>query len=82
MSLNSEILEQSFAIVKLQSEEFTASFYENMWSNFPQLKPLFAESDMIEQRKKLFASLVLVVENARSPEILVDSLRGLGKKHI
>lgn len=82
MSLNPEILEQSFEKVILQAEEFSTSFYENLLSDYPQLRPLFAKSNMVEQRQKLFSSLVLIVENIRNPEKLTNSLRGLGKKHI
>ena len=82
MTLNPEILEQSFEQVKFQAEEFSKSFYENLLSDFPQLTPLFAESNMVEQRQKLFKSLVLVVENVREPMKLIPSLRGLGRRHI
>lgn len=82
MSLNSEILAQSFEQVKPQADQFAISFYENLFLNYPQLKPLFAKANMVEQRQKLFSSLVLVVENLCNPEKLTNSLRGLGKKHI
>lgn len=82
MSLNSDLLEQSFAKIKLQAENFSTSFYENLLSDYPQVRPLFAKTDMVEQRQKLFSSLVLVIENIRKPETLTNSLKGLGKKHI
>ncbi len=38
--------------------------------------------DMSEQKKKLLASLVLVIENLRSTEKLAEPLRKLGGRHV
>ena len=82
MSLNVELLEQSFERIKPRSEEFVASFYENLFAAHPEVKPLFAKTDMTKQRKHLLAALVLVVENLRKPEVLGDALKTLGAKHV
>jgi hemoglobin-like flavoprotein len=37
---------------------------------------------MEDQGKKLFASLVLVVNNLTQPQVLVDALQALGNRHI
>ncbi len=37
---------------------------------------------MEEQGKKLFASLVLVVDALRKPEVLENALKGLGTRHV
>ncbi|KAF3883818.1 MULTISPECIES: globin domain-containing protein [Nostocales] len=82
MSLNVEILEQSFEKVKPHADEFVASFYNNLFQAHPEVKPLFANTDMANQQKKLLSSLVLVVENLRSPEALGSVLNSLGSRHI
>lgn len=82
MSLNVEILEQSFEKVKPRADEFAASFYENLFAAHPEVQPLFAETNMAKQRKLLLASLVLVVENLRKPEVLEKALKNLGAKHV
>ncbi|TAG94897.1 MAG: globin [Oscillatoriales cyanobacterium] len=82
MSLNVELLEQSFDKVKPRANEFAASFYENLFKAHPEVKPLFANTDMGNQEKKLLNSLVLVVENIRSPEALGPVLNALGGRHI
>ncbi|MEH2045751.1 hypothetical protein [Nostoc sp.] len=66
MSLNVELLEQSFEKVKPRADEFAASFYDNLFQAHPEMKPLFAKTDMKNQEKKLLSSLVLVVER-KSP---------------
>ncbi|WP_148292362.1 MULTISPECIES: globin family protein [Planktothrix] len=82
MSLNVEILEQSFDKVKPRANEFAASFYENLFQDYPEVKPLFTKTDMKNQEKKLLNSLVLVVENLRNPEALSPVLKALGARHV
>jgi hemoglobin-like flavoprotein len=82
MSLNVECLEQSFALVKAHDAEFTAHFYATLLADYPEVQPLFANTHLEAQGKKLFASLVLVVESLRQPDVLSNALRGLGTRHV
>ncbi|GAC1465092.1 MAG: hypothetical protein NVS2B14_08730 [Chamaesiphon sp.] len=82
MSLNVEVLEQTFNKVKPDAIEFSATFYNNLFADYPQVRPLFANTNMVDQRKKLMDSLVLVVDNIRNGDVLADALRGLGTRHI
>ena len=82
MSLQVEILESSFEKIKPQANEFVDSFYDNLFTANPEAKPLFANTEMAQQKKKLLGSLVLVVENLRNPEALSDALKGLGARHV
>jgi len=82
VSLNVELLEKSFGQVKPQADEFAASFYDNLFTDYPAAKPLFESTDLKEQQKKLLASLVLVVENLRNPGALETALKGLGARHV
>ncbi|MDX5436051.1 MAG: globin domain-containing protein [Pontibacter sp.] len=77
-----ELLEQSFEKVKPQASEFVATFYNNLFADYPAAKPLFAHSNMAEQSNKLLASLVFVVENLRMPGTLTEALKGLGARHV
>ena len=80
--LKVEILEQSFELVKPKADEFAASFYENLLTDYPEAKPLFAHTSMPKQQQMLKGALVMVVENLRSPEVLSEALRGLGARHV
>ena len=82
MPLQAETLEQSFEKIKPQANEFVSSFYENLFTDYPEAKPLFANVDMDNQGKKLLSSLVLVIQNLRMPEVLGDALKGLGARHV
>ncbi|MEG4854378.1 pentapeptide repeat-containing protein [Microcoleus sp. B5-D4] len=82
MSLNVELLEQSFEKIKPRADEFATTFYDNLFKLYPEVKPLFANTEMEKQQKKLINSLVLVVENLRSPEALGPVLNALGGRHV
>ncbi|NEQ82790.1 MAG: flavohemoprotein [Moorea sp. SIO2I5] len=82
MSLQVELLEESFEKIKPSATEFVASFYENLFTDYPAAQPLFDTTDMVAQKKKLLASLVLVVENLRKPDTLSSALKGLGARHV
>lgn len=80
--LQVELLETSFAQVKPVATEFADRFYDNLFTDYPAAKPLFANTDIKQQSKKLLQSLVLVVENLRKPDVLGDALQGLGARHV
>ncbi|WP_218082191.1 globin family protein [Anthocerotibacter panamensis] len=82
MSLNVELLEQSFNHVQPAAEQFSATFYETLFTDYPQVQPLFANSDMKKQQKLLFASVELVVANLRKPNVLTNALKDLGQRHV
>ena len=82
MSLNVELLEQSFELVKPKSDESVSDFYNNLFTDYPASKPLFAHSNMAKQQQMLKGALVMVIENLRQPEVLSKALKGLGARHV
>lgn len=82
MTLQIELLEQSFQAIAPNGEAFVANFYERLFMNFLETKPFFASADMNEQRKKLLGALVLVIQNLKKPEVLTSALQGLGQRHV
>jgi hemoglobin-like flavoprotein len=82
MSLKVEMLEQSFEKVKPHANEFVNGFYENLFAQSPEAKPLFAHTNMVKQKTMLLSSLVFVVENLRNPNALSEALKGLGARHV
>jgi hemoglobin-like flavoprotein len=81
MDLNVELLESSFAQIKANSSEMTKQFYTFLFTDYPEVQPLFANTHMEKQGKQLFQSLVFTVNNLRNPDVLSDALRGLGTRH-
>lgn len=82
MTIKTDLLKTSFALLQARKATFTDRFYTTLFTDYPMAKPLFANTDMEEQPKKLFASLVLVVNNLTKPDVLADTLKGLGARHI
>lgn len=81
MSLNVELLEQSFASVASRGNELVDAFYRNLFIDFPSVRPMFENTSMAEQKQKLHASLKLIVENLRRPDQLVPALEQMGERH-
>jgi hemoglobin-like flavoprotein len=81
MALNVELLESSFAQIKVNSLEMTKQFYTFLFTDYPEVQPLFANTNMEKQRKQLFQSLVFTVNNLGKPDVLRDTLRSLGTRH-
>ncbi len=82
MSLNIELLEQSFQAVAPKGDELVETFYRNLFADYPQVKPLFENAEMADQKKKLLASLKLVVDNLRRPDVLGPALEQMGARHV
>lgn len=82
MGLQIELLEQSFAAVAPQAEELADRFYERLFREYPQVKPLFAKTDMAQQKKHLIVALSLVVNNLRKPDDLTKAVWDLGLRHV
>lgn len=82
MALNVSVLENTFKLVEPRANEFAASFYETLFTDCPAALPLFANTDLAKQQKKLIMSLVYVVGNLRYPDNLTKTLKDLGAKHV
>ncbi|HMU31790.1 MAG: hypothetical protein K1X60_16005 [Nitrospira sp.] len=82
MALQVELLESSFKLVAPKGEELVTRFYERLFKKYPAVKPLFKHTTIKEQKKKLLASLVLVIQNLRRPEKLTPVLQDMGARHV
>lgn len=82
IELDIALIEESFAQLAPQAEKLAKMFYKELFSKYPAVKPLFKNTRIKEQEKKLVAALSTVVSSLRNPEILEKVLCDLGKKHI
>lgn len=80
--LEIEILESSFKKIEPKINDFATSFYENLFTMYPEAKPLFTNTDMEAQKQKLIDSLKAVILNIRYGESLSQLLNGLGTRHV
>lgn len=75
------LVESSFEKVKPIAEKAAALFYGKLFELDPSLKALF-KGDMIEQGRKLMATLAFAVGGLRGPEKILGAVQALGKRHV
>ena len=81
LGLNVDLLEETFNALAPQGEALVARFYEELFVRYPGVKPMFANTSVAEQEKKLLGAMVLVINSLRKPKELVAALTSLGAKH-
>lgn len=74
-------MKSSFDRIKPHANEFSASFYQNLFRASPKIRSLFKETDMVKQQQKLVSALALLVGNVRDPDVLKPMLQDLGARH-
>jgi len=77
--LNISLLESSFKVLAPQGELLVERFYQFLFDEYPQVKPLFINTDPKSQQKKLFVGLSLVISNLSNPDTLSAALQGYRK---
>lgn len=76
-----ELVQQSFNKVKPIADKAAELFYDRLFEIAPQVKPMFANSDIKEQGKKLMHTLSLAVQGLKDLETLIPFVQQLGVKH-
>ena len=81
IGLEAEILRSSFDLIAPQAEEVMSRFYDELFSRYPAVVPMFKNTTKAKQMKMLLASLKLVIANLDNPDKLVPALQEMGKRH-
>jgi nitric oxide dioxygenase len=76
-----KLVQQSFAKVAPISETAAVLFYDRLFEIAPQVKAMFP-ADMAEQRKKLMATLAVVVNGLGNLESVLPAASALAKRHV
>lgn len=79
--LNVPILKSSFQLLAPRADELAGKFYDELFTKYPAVRPLFSNTSIEEQRKKLITALVTVINNLENTSALVSVLESLGRKH-
>ncbi|MHB1038360.1 MAG: globin domain-containing protein [Pirellulales bacterium] len=79
---NVELLEAGFALASRRGPEFIDRFFQNLFREHPEIRPLFVNTDMPKQKEVLLAALTILVSNLRRPEVLDRALEDLGARHV
>jgi len=76
-----KLVQQSFSKVAPISEQAAVLFYDRLFEIAPQVKSMFP-ADMSEQRKKLMATLAVVVGGLGNLTSILPAASALAKRHV
>ena len=76
-----KLVQESFAKVAPISEQAAVIFYDRLFELAPQVRAMFP-NDMTEQRKKLMATLAVVVNGLANLEAVLPAASALAKRHV
>jgi hemoglobin-like flavoprotein len=76
-----KLVQDSFAKVAPISEKAAELFYGRLFEIAPQVRAMFPD-DMTEQRKKLMATLAIVVNGLNNLDTILPAASALAKRHV
>jgi hemoglobin-like flavoprotein len=76
-----KLVQDSFAKVAPISEKAAELFYGHLFEIAPQVRAMFPD-DMTEQRKKLMATLAIVVQGLNNLDTILPAASALAKRHV
>jgi nitric oxide dioxygenase len=75
------LVQQSFAKVAPTADKAAELFYGRLFEIAPQVRKLFPD-DLTEQRKKLMATLTIVVNNLDNMDSIFPATAELARRHV
>ena len=75
------LVQQSFSKVAPIADQAALMFYDRLFEVAPQVKAMFP-ADMTEQRKKLMATLAIVVNGLSNLEQILPAASALATRHV
>ena len=76
-----QLVQQSFSKVAPIADQAALMFYDRLFEVAPQVKAMFP-ADMTEQRKKLMATLAIVVNGLSNLESILPAASALATRHV
>jgi nitric oxide dioxygenase len=76
------LVQDSFTKVAPIADQAAVLFYDRLFEIAPEVKPMFHDADMAEQRRKLMATLGVVVTGLTRLETVLPAASALAKKHV
>ena len=75
------LVQQSFSKVVPIADQAAVMFYDRLFDIAPQVKAMFP-ADMTEQRRKLMATLAVVVNGLSNLETILPAASALAQRHV
>ena len=82
MKLNVRLLRESFESLRPHGDAMVASFYSILFDRHPDIRKMFAKTNMEEQRKKFFSTLDELIRHLEEPDKTLSDLLVLGNSHV
>jgi hemoglobin-like flavoprotein len=82
MKLNVRLLREHFESLRPQGDAMVDQFYSLLFSRHPEIRAMFAKTDMEAQRKKFFDTLDEIVLHLEQPDRTLSDLLLLGNSHV
>jgi hemoglobin-like flavoprotein len=76
-----KLVQDSFAKVAPISAKAAELFYDRLFVTAPQVRAMFPD-DMTEQRRKLMATLAIVVNGLNNLDTILPAASALAKRHV
>jgi hemoglobin-like flavoprotein len=75
-----DTIETTWDYVITNTEEAGKLFYDRLFEESPELKPLF-KGDMKDQERKLISLITFAVSKLRNIDEIIDDVKALGTRH-
>lgn len=80
--MNVNLLRSSFEALRPQAPALVDRFYAILFERYPEVRPMFAHTDLPRQKQMLVQALALLIANLEKPGVLKDYLGSLGARHV
>ncbi|HHM06311.1 MAG TPA: PAS domain-containing protein [Gammaproteobacteria bacterium] len=80
LGLDVELLQSTLKVL-VRRRSFVKNFYNKVFEEIPAARRLFANTDMVQQQKKLLGVLKTVVGQLHNPDAMIPQLKALGRLH-
>lgn len=78
--MNAPLLKESFDLISSRKDEFSASFFERLFKQYPMSKRLFADAPVYVQAAQLAKALEIIVTGVTEGQYITPALQSLGER--
>lgn len=76
------LVRDSWSRLLHDTDSLAATFYDRLFAIDPELRPLFRDTTMVAQERKLTQALALVVAGIDRLDTLLPAIEAMGRRHV
>jgi methyl-accepting chemotaxis protein len=80
-TVDAQLLQESLNLVAPVAGELIASFYDQLFTDYPEVRPMFP-ANMDLQQERLLKAVIALVTHYDQPEALLPALTQMGNNHV